>query len=73
MNSTLACGGEFVLTNRNSGRSIFSPEDFTSEQRQIGETTEEFMKNEIYPNVERIENKDFEFLVEKLKQCADLG
>src|SRR6266704_5782949 len=73
MNTSPTLGGEFLLTNKNSGTNIFVPEDFTSEQRQIGETTEEFMKNEIYPNIERIENKDFDFLVEKLKQCADLG
>jgi alkylation response protein AidB-like acyl-CoA dehydrogenase len=73
MNTTLALGGEFLLTGGSAGTRIFSPEDFNSEQRQIAETTEEFMKNEILPNVERIENKDFEFLVEKLKQCAELG
>jgi len=31
------------------------------------------MKNEIFPNIERIEDKDFAFTVEKLRQCADLG
>ena len=72
MQSNLPSGMEFLLNGPAAGK-VFIPEDFTSEQRQIGETTEEFMKNEIYPNVERIENKDFEFLVEKLKQCADLG
>jgi len=73
MDASLARGGEFLLTGRNAGTRIFSPEDFNTEQRQIAETTEEFMKSEILPNVERIENKDFDFIMEKLRQCADLG
>ncbi len=72
MNSNLPHGMEFLLS-KPAGGAIFSPEYFTTEQRQIAETTEEFMKNEIYPNVDRIENKDFDFLVEKLRECADLG
>ncbi len=72
MNNSLLNGGEFLLTDT-AGMGIFAPEDFTSEQKQIGDTTEEFMKNEIFPNIERIEEKDFAFIVEKMKQCADLG
>lgn len=72
MDSRLLNGGEFLLTDI-AEMKIFVPEDFTSEQKQIGETTEEFMKNEIFPNIERIEEKDFAFIVEKLRQCADLG
>ena len=71
MESTLPLGGEFLLTDT-SGR-IFVPEDFSAEQRQIAETTEEFVKNEILPNLERIESQDFAFTVEKLRQCAGLG
>ena len=72
MNLNLPNGMEFLLHGP-AGGAIFSPEDFNSEQRQIGETTEEFMKNEILPNIERIENKDFDFIVEKMQQCAELG
>jgi len=73
MEKRLALGGEFLLTERDAGRKIFTPEQFTTEQKQIAETTEEFMKNEIWPNIDRIEDKDFGFIVEKMKQCADLG
>ena len=72
MNSNLAKGGEFLLTEA-IGTTIFVPEEFTTEQKQIAETTEEFMKKEILPNVDRIEEKDFAFITEKLRQCADLG
>ncbi|HBA89681.1 MAG TPA: acyl-CoA dehydrogenase [Geobacter sp.] len=72
MGSNLAKGGEFLLADA-VGTAIFVPEQFTTEQKQIAETTEEFMKNEIWPNIDRIEDKDFGFIVEKMKQCADLG
>lgn len=72
MNRNLLNGGEFLLTDI-AGMGTFSPEEFTSEQKQIAETTEEFMKKEIFPNIERIESKDFDFIVEKMRQCADLG
>ena len=73
MEKRLALGGEFLLTERDAGRKIFTPEQFTTEQKQIAETTEEFMKNEIWPNIDRIEEKDFGFILEKMRQCADLG
>ena len=72
MNGKLLNGGEYLLVD-SAGMEIFTPEEFTSEQKQIAETTEEFMKKEIFPNIERIEDKDFDFLVEKMRQCADLG
>jgi alkylation response protein AidB-like acyl-CoA dehydrogenase len=72
MNSSLLNGGEFLLAD-SAGMKIFSPEEFTAEQKQIAETTEEFMKKEVFPNIDRIEDKDFDFVVEKMRQCADLG
>jgi len=72
MNSKLLNGGEFLLADT-AGMTTFSPEEFTTEQKQIAETTDEFMKKEIVPNIDRIEDKDFDFIVEKLRQCADLG
>ncbi len=72
MNGNLLNGGEFLLADT-AGMEIFSPEKFTTEQKQIAETTEEFMKKEVFPNIERIEDRDFGFVVEKLRQCADLG
>ena len=71
-NMELAKGGEFLLSEALDG-SLFTPEDFTSEQRQIAETTEAFVNNEILPDLEQMEESDFPLLVEKLRQCADLG
>jgi alkylation response protein AidB-like acyl-CoA dehydrogenase len=72
MNTRLLNGGEFIVAD-SAMMDIFAPEEFTSEQKQIAETTEEFMKKEVFPHIERIEDKDFAFILEKLRQCADLG
>ncbi len=71
-NRELDRGGEFLLSEALDG-SLFTPEDFTSEQRQIAETTEAFVNNEILPDLEQMEESDFPLLVEKLRHCADLG
>ncbi|MBI2355055.1 MAG: acyl-CoA dehydrogenase family protein [Deltaproteobacteria bacterium] len=68
----LARGGDFLLTDA-AGRVVFSPEDFSAEQRQFAETTEELVKKEILPDLDRIESQDFALVVEKLRRCAELG
>ena len=72
MKNKLLDGGEFLLID-SAGMEIFAPEEFTSEQKQIADTTDEFMKKEVFPNIDRIEDKDFAFVVEKMRQCAELG
>lgn len=68
----LAKGGEYLL-NEAVGTRLFTPEDFSPEQRQIAETTEAFVKNEILPDLERMEEQDFVLVVEKMRRCAELG
>ncbi|MDD5286120.1 MAG: acyl-CoA dehydrogenase family protein [Desulfuromonadaceae bacterium] len=72
MEDNLARGGDFLLTGA-AGKSIFSPEDFSDEQRQFAETTEEFIKKEVLPDLDRMEQQDFDLVVAKLRRCADLG
>ena len=52
---------------------IFTPEDFSDEHIQIGETTEQFVAHEITPINEELEAKNFELLITKLKESAELG
>ena len=68
----LAKGGEFLLREA-LGTKVFTPEDFSAEQRQIAETTEAFVGKEILPDLERMEQPDFELLLQKLRRCAELG
>ena len=65
-------GGEFLLRAA-SGLELFTPEDFTSEQRQIAATTATFVNNEITPDLEQMETGDFALVVEKMHRCAELG
>ncbi len=65
-------GGSFLLEERQPSE-VFTPEDFTEQHTLIGQTTEEFAVNEILPNVERIEHKEFQVTRDLLKKAGDLG
>jgi len=65
-------GAEFLITE--TGKSdVFTPEDFNDEQRQIGDTTEQFVLNEVLPHREEIEHQDLPLTVELMKKCGELG
>jgi len=51
----------------------FSPETLTEEHRLIARTAEEFMTNEVMPNVARLEAKDWALARQLLQRCAELG
>jgi alkylation response protein AidB-like acyl-CoA dehydrogenase len=65
-------GGSFLLEGRQTSE-VFTPEDFSEQHTLIGQTTEEFAVNEILPNVERIEHKEFQVTRDLLKKAGDLG
>jgi len=67
-----ASGGSFLLEERQPSE-VFTPEDFTDQHQLIGQTTEEFAVNEILPQVEKIEHKEFQVTRDLLKKAADLG
>ena len=69
---TKISGGSFLLEERQTA-DVFTPEDFSDQQRMIGQTTEEFAINEILPQAEKIEHKDFSISRELVKKAGDLG
>jgi len=69
---TKILGGGFLLEERQTAE-VFTPEDFTDQHQMIGQTTEEFAINEILPNWEKIEHKDFSISRELLKKAGELG
>jgi alkylation response protein AidB-like acyl-CoA dehydrogenase len=69
---TRISGGSFLLESRQPDE-VFTPEDFTEQHRLIGQTAEEFAVNEIVPNIEKIEHKDFSVTRDLLKKAGDLG
>ena len=72
ISSTRITGGSFLLEERRT-EEVFTPEDFSEQHRLIGQTTEEFALNEIVPNIEKIEHKDFSISRDLLKKAGDLG
>jgi butyryl-CoA dehydrogenase len=70
--NTKIAGGSFLLESRRP-EEVFTPEDFTEQHRLIGQTTEEFALNEIVPNIEKIEHKDFSVTRYLLKKAGELG
>ena len=70
--STKISGGSFLLESRRP-EEVFTPEDFTEQQQLIGQTAEEFTVNEILPNVEKMEHKDFSVSRDLLKKAGELG
>jgi butyryl-CoA dehydrogenase len=70
--STKISGGSFLLESRRP-EEVFTPEDFTEQHRLIGQTAEEFAVNEILPNAEKIEHKDFSISRDLLKKAGELG
>jgi alkylation response protein AidB-like acyl-CoA dehydrogenase len=70
--NTKITGGSFLLETRRPDE-VFTPEDFTEQHQLIGQTAEEFAVNEIVPNAEKIEHKDFSISRDLLKKAGELG
>src|SRR6266568_2961449 len=65
-------GGSFLLETREP-QEVFTPEDFSEQHRLIAQTAEEFATNEIVPNIEKMEHKDFTVVRQLLKKAGELG
>ena len=65
-------GGSFLLEERKPSE-IFTPEDFSEQHQLIAQTAEDFAVNEIIPNAEKIEHKDFSITRDLLKKAGELG
>jgi alkylation response protein AidB-like acyl-CoA dehydrogenase len=65
-------GGSFLLEDVPANE-VFTPEDFTEEHRMIIDTTEKFIKNEVTPNMDKLEHKDWELSRKLMLQAGELG
>jgi hypothetical protein len=65
-------GGEFLIESI-SAQEIFTPEDFTEEQRLIGKAATEFAVGEVQPQMEDIEAQKEGLLPSLLKKAGELG
>jgi butyryl-CoA dehydrogenase len=65
-------GGAFLIEEQSPG-DVFTPEDFSEEQRQIAKTTSDFTINEVLPLADQIEAKKFDVTRSLLRKAGGLG
>src|SRR5580698_7326494 len=65
-------GGEF-LVKESSYQDIFIPEEFTEEQKMIAQSCHDFLAQEVWPVMDRIDNKEEGLMVKLLDKAAELG
>ena len=65
-------GCAFLIHEVGSER-IFTPEQFTEEQRMFAQTAADFMRREVFPHVEELEKLDLDKMVELLHKAAEVG
>lgn len=61
------------LIDEVGSENIFTPEDFTEDQRMFAKTAETFMNKEVFPIIDELEDKNFDKMVGLLKKAADVG
>ena len=78
MNSTketskeLLRGGQFLVKETNC-EDVFTPEDFSEEQRMMKDAVMEFNDREIIAHRDRFENKDYALTEEVMRKAGELG
>ena len=65
-------GGHFLLAETDPSL-VFTPEDLSTEERQIAESVEKFMEKEVFPRVEALEHQEPGLAVKLFKQLGELG
>jgi len=65
-------GGSFLIEDISYER-LFTPEDFTEEHLMIAKTAEDFVEKEVVPQLEHLENHEFDRTVKLLKKAGELG
>lgn len=65
-------GGAWLIGDTDPA-SVFTPEQISDEHKLIRQTAREFIKGEVLPLVERLEQKEWALNRELLKKCGGLG
>jgi alkylation response protein AidB-like acyl-CoA dehydrogenase len=67
-----AKGGSFLIEERTPDE-VFTPEDFSDEQRMIAETASEFMERDVLPRLGDILGLKYEATRELMRKAGELG
>ncbi len=65
-------GGSFLVEEHNID-AVFTPEDLNWQQSAIVQKIQDFVRDEIVPNLDRIEHKDFSALRELVRKASGCG
>jgi alkylation response protein AidB-like acyl-CoA dehydrogenase len=65
-------GGEFLVKETNC-QDIFIPEEWTEEQRMIAQSCHDFLAQEVWPNLDKLDNKEEGLMVKIMDKAAELG
>ncbi|HEU0137164.1 MAG TPA: acyl-CoA dehydrogenase family protein [Flavobacterium sp.] len=65
-------GGQFIVKETDC-QDVFTPEDFSEEQKMMRDSVKEFVDKEIWPNKNRFESKDFAFTEETMRKAGEMG
>ena len=71
-NLTRVTGGSFVFQELTPNE-IFTPEDFSPEQKQIAEVTSSFAEQRVRPQIPEIEAKNFAVSRQLMREAGELG
>ncbi|SOC81419.1 hypothetical protein SAMN06296241_2995 [Salinimicrobium sediminis] len=65
-------GGQF-LVKETKAEDVFTPEDFSDEQKMMRESVQDFVDREIMPKREEFEKKNYELTEELMKKAGEMG
>ena len=65
-------GAEYLIT-RTPAEDVFTPEDFTEEQKAIADTTVSFVKDEVLPVFERLEHQEPGLAASLIRKAGEAG
>ena len=65
-------GGAFVVKDTLC-ENIFTPEDFSDEQKMMKQAVMDFIDKEVWPHKERFEKKDYKLTEDVMRKAGELG
>jgi len=71
--TTTARKGASWLLEESDQASIFTPEKLSEEHRLMAQTVEEFVNNEVLPNIDQLETKDWKLARALVRRAGELG
>ncbi len=65
-------GGQFIV-HKTEAKDVFTPEDFTEEQRMMRDSVKEFIDKEVMPKKPQFEQKDYALTESVMRKAGELG